>query len=115
MPLNFIGCFVSLGAASFLFSLSFAQDLEDDIHSINQNARKKRTRKHSRKQLIEFIRLSDFKRFVFHLQLFRKEEKSKAFRIPPKVCELSTIQLKHIKKVSLDGRTYLRGEFWNRN
>lgn len=64
IPLRFIGCFVSFEAACFLFSVSLAKDLKDDIHAINENARKKRTRKYIREQLFEFMRFSDLKRFV---------------------------------------------------
>lgn len=71
MPLHFIGCFVSLASACFLFSMSLAKDVQDDIHAINKNTRKKQTRADIHKQFIEFTRFTGFKRFDFNLHLFR--------------------------------------------
>lgn len=58
--------------------MALAKDLKDDIISINENTREKRTREHIHEQLFDFIRFTNLKQFVFFF-LFNSSESKTAF------------------------------------
>lgn len=47
--------------------MSLVEDLKDSLYSFNEDIQKKCTREQIREQLIELIRLTEFKRFVNHV------------------------------------------------
>lgn len=61
--------FLTLALGMFVFVLSFAKDMMDDVHSINKSVKTEKTKSHILKQLIGFIDMySDVKELSIYMQ-----------------------------------------------
>lgn len=64
MPLRYMGCFVTLALTSFLIGMCFADDMKNDLKSIDENAKVKLPKTTIYKQLTEMINFTNTKRLV---------------------------------------------------
>lgn len=54
-----------LSIAAFLFAITFARDMRDALHSVNEDVRAKRSHSHIFTKLSEIIHFMSIKRFVY--------------------------------------------------
>ena len=65
IPFNFLASMTSLAIGTFLFACSMGSDVIDEINAINESAQFGRSLAHLHKQISEFIRFTNLKRFEF--------------------------------------------------
>lgn len=55
MLFRYLACFLSLAFGVFMFTVSFAEDMKDQLHSTNESTKAKQSEFHILKQLVDFI------------------------------------------------------------
>ena len=53
--MSYLTCFATLAIGSFIFTLSYAKDMKNQLKSIKKTATTKKTQANAMKQFIEFI------------------------------------------------------------
>lgn len=64
MPLQYMGCFLTFALTAFLYSLSLAKNMTNNLRSVDKNAKAKLPQTVIYKEVCEMIRVTHIKRLV---------------------------------------------------